>query len=763
MAMNFKKIAKGSTALCWPIALFGLVAPSAFAQDDRSVGGLAEIVVTAQKRSESVQDTPLAISALNAEMLESRGVADVVSLSALAPSLTTTAGTGKSNAIIKIRAIGESDVQLTNDSPVGIYVDGVIVGRAAGGSFELLDLERVEVLRGPQGTLYGRNTTGGAVNLIMRKPGDEFGAEFTGSFGRWDYLQARASVDTGEIGDTGLAARFSVLHRQRDGSYDNLTTPDRHDPGSFNADSVRAAVSFDKGTGIRGYYSYDYTHMRSTAVHTQLTAAAQRVIDYFGSSESLGGAPFQGPRPTQRNTFSAGSNITTDKTQGHNLTVELDLSSNLTLRSITGHRRMVSDLVDGDIDGLTGLVGLVVSPGTPSVRSVRLFDGDIYRKQRQFSQEFNLIGSAGDWLDYVVGAFYFEESGREVNPQKLTAVIPIGGGQFGGVDVVNNLVYSMESKSKALFGQVTAELVPGLKFTGGLRHTRDDKKVDQVSPMPRALENDWSKLNWSATVQYEFNPDIMAFGRVATGYKAGGFNVRANNDGYDPEYVTSYEVGLKSDLLDRRLRFNGTLFYMSLRDKQLNQLFAGGTGLVTETVNAGKAIYKGVELEVEALPVDSLRLNASLGYTDPSFKTFMFFDTDKGQFVNIGNDAKFTYSSKVTMNAGAEYEFGDVLGGILSARLDYSYRSGARYNIIPYASISPFDEAIRAKGYGLLDGRIMLSDLKIGNSEAVITLWGRNLTNKKYRTQGIDFGSLGFGVNSYGEPTSYGLDVKFKL
>ena len=141
----------------------------------------------------------------------------------------------------------------------------------------------------------------------------------------------------------------------------------------------------------------------------------------------------------------------------------------------------------------------------------------------------------------------------------------------------------------------------------------------------------------------------------------------------------------------------------------------------------------------------------------------MFYDAAKQQFVNIGNDAKFTYSSNVTANAGAEYEFGEVLGGSLSGRIDYSYRSAVRYNTIPYASVSPFDEAIKAPGYGLLDGWITLSDLKVGNATAVITLWGRNLTNKKYRTQGIDFGSLGFGVNSYGEPTSYGVDLKIKI
>ncbi len=765
MKLENRNTVSGISAIALAVAATVSAAPAwaqekAVAPDDKSPG-IADIVVTAQKRSESLQQTPLAISAVKMDTLETRGITDVVGLSAVAPSLTATAGTGRSNLILKIRGIGESDVQLTNDSPIGVYVDGVIVGRAAGGSFELLDLERVEVLRGPQGTLYGRNTTGGAVNLITRKPADDFGAEVMGSFGRWNYLQGRASIDTGRLGETGLAARVSFLHRQREGYFDNrLSAPDR-DPGSFNTESVRAALSYDKGGPFRASYAFDYTHMVSTAAQMQLTAATQRVLDYFGASQSLGGAAFLPPQATQRDYSAANANVTTDMSMGHNLTLELDVSDHLTIRSITGLREMESDLVDGDIDGQSGLVGLIIKPGTPSVRPVRLFDGDIYRKQRQFSQEINLIGSIGDRVNYVLGAYAFDESGNENNPQKLTMVIPFGDNQLGGVNVQSNLVYRAESKSKALFGQATYKLTPDLSVTGGMRYTWDEKRMIQSSPDVRDLTGKWSNFNWALTLQYQATPDIMTYLRVATGYKAGGFNVRAINNSYNPEFVTSYEAGIKSDLLDRHLRVNATLFYMQLKDKQLNQLQASPTGIKTTTVNAGKAAYQGVELELEALPFDKLRLNAALGYTDPTFKSFLYRVPSTGVTEDIGNGAQFTYSSKLTLNAGGEYTFGEVLGGELSARLDYAYRSAVRYNVVPFETV--FDEAIRAKGYGLLDGRIMLSKVPVGPSTATFTLWGRNLTNAKYRTQGIDFGSLGFAVNSYGEPTSYGIDVKFTL
>ena len=755
---------KKSGLMATAMALAITPAVPAYAQQASSAtdtGGLEDIVVTAQKRSESLQRTPLAISAVSADTLETRRITDVISLSAVAPSLTTTASSGKNNVILKIRGIGESDVQMTNDAPIGLYIDGVIVGRAAAGAFEIVDLERVEVLRGPQGTLYGRNTTGGAVNLITKKPSDTFGAELVGSYGRWNYFQSRASVDTGELGDSGFKAKISYLHKQRDGFYDNLTTPDRRDPGSYNIDAFRTTLAYDRGGAVRGHYSFDYTHMNSTANPNQLTVASANVLAYLSNSVALGGAALHGPSPRLMKKARSHANLTTDEVMGHNLTLEMDLSSDLTLRSISGFRRMETDLVQGDGDAQSGLLGLVISPGLPSVREVRLFDGDIYRRQHQFSQEINLIGSIGSRLNYVLGAYYFTEKGKEVNPQYLTVVRPLGGGQFGGINAGTNLVYNSKSTSKALFGEANYELADGLNFIGGLRYTRDDKEAVQTSPIARSLKGNWDKFTWSATLQYQASPDVMTYARVATGYKAGGFNIRANNNGYEPEFVTNYEVGVKSELFDRRLRFNGTLFYMLLKDKQLNQLQAGATGLTTITVNAGEAEYKGVEVEIEAIPVDGLRLNAAVGYTDPKFKTFMYFDAANNKFTNIGNRAKFTYSSKLTLNTGAEYSFGSFAGGVLSARLDYAYRSSTRFNVIPFAS--PYDEDIKAKGYGLLDARLMLADLTVGAADATITLWGRNITNKSYRTQGIDFGSLGFAVSTYGEPASYGVDVKFKF
>lgn len=200
------------------LAVCGATQVSAQEKLEPQTGGLGEIVVTAQKREENLQQTPLAISAITSDTIEKRGITDVSGLTSIAPNLVVgVTGAATANAAIFIRGIGESDTVLTADSPVGIYVDGVVLGRTSGAIFDLVDLERIEVLRGPQGTLYGRNTTGGAVNLISKKPGDAFAVEQTLSYGSFDYLQSKTTIDTGEWGNSGIRVRGTYLHKQRDG------------------------------------------------------------------------------------------------------------------------------------------------------------------------------------------------------------------------------------------------------------------------------------------------------------------------------------------------------------------------------------------------------------------------------------------------------------------------------------------------------------------------------------------------------------------
>lgn len=747
--------------------LLAVIPGAAYAQDVAPSGGAAsleEIVVTAQKRSEPLQQTPLAISAVSADTIETRRITDASGLNAVAPNLATATGpSSRGHLVIQIRGIGETEPILTADSPVGVYVDGVVIGRSTGAIFELVDLERIEVLRGPQGTLYGRNTTGGAVNLITKKPAQDFGLDMVGSYGNRGYWQGRASLDTGEFGASGIMAKFSYLHRQADGYVDNIAARSSLDPGAYNTDAVRAAVRFDNGGAFRLDYAFDWSESKGVAAMAQLTAARQDVIDYFSQSAALGGADFIPPSSKRLKAARPDITRTDDRTRSHAVTAEADLTDDLTVRSITGFRHWQNSVANSDQDGNSGLLGIVVAPGTPGIRPVNVFGADNARKQHQFSQELNLIGKAGDSFDYVVGAYYFREKAHEDNPQYFTLVQNIPGLGLAGINLANRLDYSTQSESTALFGQGTYRFTEQLSFTGGLRYTWDERKLIQRDPLERQLSRSFSKLNYAATLTFQATPDVMAYARVASGYKAGGFNARSVNDGYDPENVTNYELGIKSEFFDRRMRFNGSVFYSDLKGKQITQFVAGTGGAASQTINAGRVAFKGVEAELQALPFDGLQLNAAVGYTHRKFKELLAVDPTDNTVKNYADIAHLGQAPTTTLSAGAQYSIKDVAGGTLSFRLDYAYKSKQYYNIIPGSPFSPFDAQIAAPGYGLFDGRIMLADVPLGRTEASVTLWGKNLTSKVYRAGGIDFGALGYAMNIYGEPRSYGLDVRFKF
>jgi len=770
-------IGKGMGLVAITMAAAG--AAQAQAQTATGEGGaLEEIVVTAQKRSENLQETPLAISAMTAETLRSRGISDVSTLTAAAPNLSVTVtGASTSNIALFIRGIGESETILTVDSPVGLYVDGVVLGRSSGAVFDLVDLERVEVLRGPQGTLYGRNTTGGAVNLISKKPSKTFGVEGMLSYGNLDYALGKISLDTGELGDTGLAARVTYLHKQRDGYVDNVLASGRRDPGAFNVDAFRIALQYDRSGPFRLNYAYDFNDRRSVGNPMQLAVARPDILAYAGASEALGGQPLLISRnridPIRLDT----DGPIKDRVTGHALTLEYDLTDDITIRSLTGHRRWKNRVVN-DQDGNGGLVGYVIDPGILAggpfiplgVQPISLFNLTFERSQKQWTQELNLIGKIGDSVDFVLGTFYFHEVAREDNPTFLTFILPsprpteAAPGVFinsFGVNLASNFNYRFESESKALFGQATVHFTDALSLTGGLRYTRDDKQLSQTLPYSRSLDRDFDKINWAATLDYRWNDDVMTYARIATGYKAGGFNARSQNDGFAPETLTSYEVGLKSEVLDRHLRFNLALFHAEHRDVQVGQFLAGSAGSIGITVNAGKAEYNGIEAEFEALIGDSLTFSGNVGYVDRKYKSFIIRDPATDELVDIASDAHFIYSPGTTVNLGAEYRAGQVGPGQLVLRADYSYRSRMYWH--SSTLLNPFNDVLSDAPVGLLDGRISLNDIDVGGANVALSAWVRNLTDENYLLGGVDFGSLGFGTVGYAQPRTYGIDMRVRF
>nr|WP_245842542.1 TonB-dependent receptor [Sphingomonas laterariae] len=759
-------------------ASLAAIATPVVAQEQATSPALEDIVVTAQKREERLQDTPLAVTALSEATIEARDITDASDLSAVAPNLIATiTPSSTANVALFIRGIGTAEPILTIDAPVSLYVDGVVLGRSTGAVFDLVELERIEVLRGPQGTLYGRNTTGGAVNLIAKKPADEFGAKGTISYGNLDYKQARVTLDTGQWGDTGLRSKLSYLHKERDGYFNDLNQPDGNDPGAYNLDAFTIAISYDHGGPFRANYTFDFNDRHSWAVPFQVVAMRPDIFAYLNVSPQLGGnAPVVARERLDALRLDMGP--IHDKVQGHGLSMELDLGDNLMLKSLTGRRMWDNRQTNGDLDGNSGLVGFVVSPAILAppnpfiplgVRTVNLFSASNTRHQDQWSQEFNLVGNF-DSLDFVFGAFYFDEDSSENNPQFLTIVqplanpIPLGPGISTpgfGINIATGPKYQHESTSKALFGQATWHATDKLSITGGLRYTWDKKHLDQETTFRRDLTRKFNEPTWSASVDYEWNDDIMTYARVATGYLAGGFNARSANAGFDPEKITSYEAGVKSELFDRRLRLNLAAFYAKYKDIQVQQFVAGSGGATSITVNAGKATYQGIEAEAMAVPIDGLTFNATIGYVDRDYQEFLVLDPATNTIVDEADNAKFGYSPATTINLGGQYELPPFDFGTFTARLDYTYRGKVYYH--PLTRFAPFNDVISDDSVGLLDGRLTLSDIAIGGSKAALSVWGKNLTNANYQNAGIDFGSLGFAGVAWAEKRTYGMDLKFEF
>jgi len=613
------------------------------------------------------------------------------------------------------------------------------------------------------------------VNLISKKPGDSFAVDQSFSAGSFNLFQSRTSIDTGEWGDSGLRARFTYLHKQRDGYIDNLLRPGSGDPGASNIDALRLALRYDPGGPIRVDYAFDYNDRRGVSIPAQLIAARPDILAYINASPSLGGTAPLVDRQRHSTQLADTDGPVRDRIYGHTLVVEGDLTDSLKLRSLSGYRNWKNTVVS-DQDGNGGLVGLVVDPGilaggpliSRGVQPISLFNLTFNRAQHQFSQELNLIGKLGNNVDFVLGGYYFREVAHDANPTFFTLIIPAGGPVQAapgvtvnsvGVNLATDNIYRHVSRSRALFGQATAHLGEKFNLTAGLRYTKDDKHLDQTVPYVRSLDRKFSKLNWSATLDYRASDSVMAYARAATGYKAGGLNARAANDGFNPENLTSYELGVKSELFDRKLRLNSAIFYNDLKDLQRSQFLAGSGGTVATTINAGAARYIGVEAEAVAAVTDRLTLSGNFGYVDRKFTDFDLLDPATNQLLDISKSAKFAGSASTTLSTAAEYRQ-PLDFATLTARLDYSYRSRVYYSTT--AIVNPFHDAISDGPVGLLDARATLSEINVGSGKLAVSGWVKNLTNRVYQLWGVDFGGLGFAYANFAEPRTWGVDVKVK-
>ena len=724
-------------------ALVLLMPPApAWAQTEAAV--LEEILVTARKREESLQETPISVTAFSADALQQANMIDLRDIGKYTPGMSFTSyGMGSSEAgAMFLRGIGQSDHMVTTDPGVGLYIDGVYVGRNQGAALDLLDLERVEVLRGPQGTLFGKNTIGGAVSLVSRKPSMENGGEVEltlGDEGRFNVLAA-GELALGER----TAVRAGVQSKQRDGVGEQIFTGDE----SGDEDSVSArAQLFWQGDAAEFSLAADMSRARQAAMPHSFYAHAPWLGISTCYTSGTGAQPYVPcPSGVEGDPFDSYSLDNLDTEQdlfGVSASWSWDFNDRLTLKSITAYRDME-------------YLGNLEFDGAPQVVIHYLESG----KSDQFSQEFQLVGqNEAGTLNWIAGAYYFTEDGYNLQDDD----------QFGALDQRRS---DVETSSYALFGQGTLDLTEKVSLTAGLRYTNEDKDYEVVyrsldangqqaldeqgQPIyrvaPTALDDSWDAVSGTLSVQYRMAEDAMLYATYSRGFRSGGFAARPSRPSsvgvYDPEYVDMYEVGLKADALDNRLRANIALYTSDYDDYQA-QVNALADAFDTRTLNAAKAEIDGLELELTALLSANVRVVGSFSYTDAQIAKV---DIDPSLNANFSKGSRLPYVSKYTYSISPQIDV-PLPSGSLLLRADYAYRSAF------FGQIANAPEE-REGSYGLFNARV---EYLSPDENWSLAAYGVNLADKKYtRVRNYFPGFIGFALWNT-DRREFGIKARYRI
>ncbi|MEQ1438920.1 TonB-dependent receptor [Fontimonas sp. SYSU GA230001] len=716
---------------------------------------LGDIEVTAQRKVEKLQDVPLAVTALPEAELDARGIDDIGDLNALAPGLQISKTPSNTTiSQITIRGVSQINPAIYWDPAVGVYVDGVYIGKAQGSIFNLVDLTRVEVLRGPQGTLYGRNTLAGAINLITRAPTGEFGGSASLEIGNYDALVQRASVDLPKLGIASISV--GARSEQRDGWID--TTSDSSTPELNNRSNhgVRIAADLDFAPSVRGEYRFDQSRVDQTNNFDQLYRIEIPFLQPFASRQRKESASVDAP------------SFERSKVQGHSFTLSWDLAGGHTLKSISGYRRLEWD--DSlDLDG---------SP-LPVVWTQRFTD------YKQFSEDLQLLGGAGP-LSYVAGIYYFGDDGDTNNPQNFFQLDPDN-------DVYFDSRYGTQTSAWAGYGQVDYKPIDPLTLSAGVRYTREKKQLDRafglradpgdpyfyLIPQGTNAQDTFDATTPMASVAWRFNEQVNVYFRYAEGFKSGGFNgeyselptgdetpeefgaliarnIAETKTPYRPEKQQSFELGAKTNFASGKVLLNAALFHNKLKDFQAS-IFLGTGAAATVVRNAGKATIQGVELEAAFIPFDGTQLRLNYAYLDPEYDEF----TDAG--INVASNRAFVHAPKNSFNAVIDSELLRRDWGKLRAVADYVWTDS--FYTYPYqlTPTNPFLQVARdtkVDAHGILNLRLAIADIPLGGrGNGELALWCRNALDDDTANNFIDFGPV-FGsltVANFEEPRTFGI------
>lgn len=719
-------------------------------------GQLEEVVVTARRVEERQQATPIAVTSLSANFLKQLDITKVEGLDTVAPNIIIAEGVSNGmGTIVYIRGIGAISVAAYSDPPVSIYVDGVVQARPVGNAFDLPDVDRIEILRGPQGTLFGRNTTGGAVTIYTKKPAQDFGGSVEFGYGNYNEINTSLVLNTGEIGDSGVRSKFTIQRHSYDGF---VATPGRDAAdsyGYYRATSASFALSKEFGDNFT-VDNRAFIDQEADKPNYQLVVANALATKYFSQSAARGGPPliispdaldvnYVDPRTQYDPSASA---------WGDTLTLNYDVNAYLTLKSITGYRSLTQQQT-GQLGGsyLVGPVGSLTH--IVPIEYVTPNDSVI---QDQISEELQATGKVGEF-NYVAGLYYFHEKIDENQRTVIPTILASGLAALTDATIT----YTLPSTSYAGYANVgyrPAALGDKLEVSGGIRYTQDTKTetavrvANGVHQGPQYQNLTWDNVGWSASVDYQWTEDLMTYARASSAYRAGGFNPsQIGVPAFNPETAKTIEAGFKTEWFDRRVRVNGAGFKTYYSDLQINQRNAqAATSIV---VNAGKATFTGFELEGEAILGGGFQLNGTVGYVDPEYQSYIFKDAS-GNPTNIANLARFPMVSKWTYNIGGQYSAPETSIGVFTARINYSFQSSHYFS--PVDSLSPNNATNPSGEEKNLKASLALSDLPIPAGplkDVRVEAYGDNLTDNRYRLSGPDLGA--YATAAFNRPRSYGV------
>ena len=722
MKFLLKSIILSSAAILPNVAVAQEAAPSSV--DQPPLGGLEEIIVTAQRRSERLQDVPIAVTAVTANRLAATRIENATDLAALTPSLTVPATQAYFQP--RIRGVGTLAFGPGIENPVATYIDGVYLAQANSSLLSFTDVERVEVLKGPQGTLFGRNATGGLIQILTRDPTPGLSGLVNFSYGNYERVMSDVSITGGSDTLSGIVSGF--YRYQGDGYGTNFATGQDTNRQTREY-GARAKIMFSPTDSTVIRLSGDYVHSEGTYPDLRAPKGEKPL---FGSA--VPGTVWDTTSDYQSHNRYSGGGVTLNVQQG---------LGELRLTSITAYRTSKYQYnIDYDL-----------TPN-PFLKIANV------ENNQQISQELQLGSGPGSRISWLIGGYFFHFKG-EFDPSTISFAGPVV-----GIPPLTSISLDGNQKgtSYAAFGQVTIPLGEKTRLTGGLRYNTEHRTLKvleslSILGLPAAIDlpftdgATFNKLTFRLALDHKITPDILAYASFNRGFKSGGFNILTPDEAdYKPETLDAYEVGFKMELFDRKLRINPAFFYYRYDNLQLPFFTASGqVGLA----NGPSAKLYGADLDFEIAPTANFRIFGGASFIHDRFGTYtdavVSTPLGGGAYLQSLGDAtgnQLPFTAKFSGNVGVEYNI-PTSAGKFTFSGNYAYNDGYFLEVDNKARQGHFDQLSGSIGWSADESRLLIS------------VWGKNLTNSEIYTQ---FATAPQGrAASYQPPRTYGVTIGTKF